>query len=139
MIKVFGREKKLKNGKLGLYLDFYPPIINLETNRPTRREHLGLYIYARPTGETQRDFNKETKFLAEAIRAKRQLELQSTVYGFVPSQNKRKNFIEIFKGICEGKKKNSQGNYNFWNAVYAQLTKFAGETVPFRRNRRKIL
>jgi len=69
--------------------------------------------------------------LAEAIRAKRQLELQSTSHGFVPAQNKRKNFIEFFKDICESKKKNSRSNYIFWTSVQAHLIKFAGETVPF--------
>ena len=75
MTKVFLREKKLKNGKRGLYLDFYPPIVNHATQKPTRREHLGLYIYERPKNELERDFNKETKMLGENIRSKRQLEL----------------------------------------------------------------
>jgi hypothetical protein len=39
MIKVFLQEKKLKHGKLGLYLDFYPTI-----NIPTRRNLLELTL-----------------------------------------------------------------------------------------------
>jgi hypothetical protein len=38
MVKVFLREKKLKHGKRGLYLDFYPPIV--VDAKQTRREHL---------------------------------------------------------------------------------------------------
>ena len=45
MIKVFLREKKLKKGKIGLYLDFYPPIII--DGKKTRREHLKLYVFER--------------------------------------------------------------------------------------------
>jgi hypothetical protein len=40
MIKVFLREKKLKQGKRGLYLDYYPPIVDRENQKHTRREHL---------------------------------------------------------------------------------------------------
>lgn len=69
MIKVFLREKKLKHGKRGLYLDFYPPII-VDGER-TRREHLRLYTYEKPKTETEREHNKETKMLGENIRSQR--------------------------------------------------------------------
>ena len=69
MIKVFLREKKLKHGKKGLYLDFYPPIVHPQTAKPTRREHLRLYVYERPKAETEKNHNKETKLLGENIRA----------------------------------------------------------------------
>jgi hypothetical protein len=58
MAKVFLREKKLKNNKRGLYLDFYPPILHPDTQKKTRREHLGLYIYERPKTEIERDHNR---------------------------------------------------------------------------------
>ena len=41
-IKVTLRKKPLKNGKLSLYLDLYPPIIR--NGKSTRREFLGLSI-----------------------------------------------------------------------------------------------
>lgn len=40
--KVTLRQKAIKNNKQSLYLDFYPPIINSKTSKPTRREFLGL-------------------------------------------------------------------------------------------------
>jgi integrase len=76
MIKVFLREKQLKFGKRGLYLDFYPPVVHPETRKQTRREHLRLYVFEKPKIETEKDHNKETRLLAENIRAQRQLELQ---------------------------------------------------------------
>ena len=82
MIKVFLREKKLLHSKLGLYLDLYPAVINPDTGKQTRREHLKLYVFAKPKDQLQRDHNKETRMLAEAIRAKRQLEFQAGAYGF---------------------------------------------------------
>jgi hypothetical protein len=65
MVKVFLREKKLKHGKKGLYLDFYPPIVHPQTAKPTRRENLRLYLYERPKAETEKNHNKETKLLGE--------------------------------------------------------------------------
>lgn len=37
------RKKVVSNGRLSLYLDFYPPIVNPETNLYTRGEFLKLY------------------------------------------------------------------------------------------------
>ncbi len=97
MIKVFLREKKLMHGKRGLYLDFYPPITHPETLKETRREHLRLNIFEKPKTETEKEHNKETKMLAENIRAQRQLEFQAGVYGFVTVRNKQKDFIAYFR------------------------------------------
>lgn len=66
------RKKKISKGRESLYLDFYPPIQHPETGKPTRREFLRLYLYQRPKNENERIHNKETKELAENIRAKRQ-------------------------------------------------------------------
>ncbi len=97
MTKVFLREKKLKHGKRGLYLDYYPPIKNPETHKETRREHLRLYIFERPKTETEREHNKETKMLGDSIRSRRQLELQSGVYGFVSARTRQGAFLAFFK------------------------------------------
>jgi site-specific recombinase XerD len=132
MIKVFLREKKLLHGKRGLYLDFYPPVIDPETLKPTRREHLKLYIFERPKTETQRDHNKETKLLGENIRAQRQLELQAGAYGFVATRNRNKDFIAFLKEIRDSKKHESESNYYHWNSMMIHFRKFAGESVKFR-------
>ena len=47
--KVTVRKRPIKNGQLSLYLDFYPPVRHPKTGRLTRREYLGIYIYANPT------------------------------------------------------------------------------------------
>lgn len=49
-VKVTLRERLYeKTGHIALYLDYYPPIRNPKTMKQTRREYLGLYIYAKPT------------------------------------------------------------------------------------------
>jgi integrase len=131
MTKVFLREKKLKNGKRGLYLDFYPPIINPETQKPTRREHLGLYIYERPKNETERDFNKETKMLGENIRSKRQLELQSGAYGFITARSKHNDFLAFFSQEVESKRRLSASTQYIWKAAFQHFETFTNKNCRF--------
>ena len=55
--KVTVRKRPIKNGQLSLYLDFYPPVRNPKTGKTTRREYLGIYIYANPTEKFEAEFN----------------------------------------------------------------------------------
>ena len=45
------RQRAIKNDRISLYLDFYPPVRNPETMQMSRREYLGIYIYAHPKNE----------------------------------------------------------------------------------------
>lgn len=69
--KVTLRQKAIKNNKQSLYLDFYPPIINSKTSKPTRREFLGLYIFDNPKTPFDKQHNIETKNISESIRQKK--------------------------------------------------------------------
>ena len=51
--------RTISNGRISLYLDFYPAIRKPGSMKMTRREYLGIYIYAKPSNEIQRDFNRE--------------------------------------------------------------------------------
>ena len=51
------RQRVISNGRISLYLDYYPAIRNPYTMKMSRREYLGIYIYARPKNEIERDFN----------------------------------------------------------------------------------
>lgn len=51
------RQRAIKNDRISLYLDFYPPVRNPETMQMSRREYLGIYIYAHPKNEMEREFN----------------------------------------------------------------------------------
>ena len=41
------RQKPLHNDRMSLYLDYYPAIRNPYTMKMSRREFLGIYIYAK--------------------------------------------------------------------------------------------
>lgn len=131
MIKVFLREKKLKNGKAGLYLDFYPPIVNRSTQKHTRREHLRLFVYEKPKTELEREHNKETRMLGDNIKSQRQLELQAGSYGFVATRSRKGNFLKYFEKIADGKLNGSKSNYENWLSVLKHLRAFSPGECKF--------
>ncbi len=63
------REKPIKDNQLSLYLDFYPPILNPETGKPTRREFLQLYVHSEFDYEVQHytDANDKPKERLSAV------------------------------------------------------------------------
>jgi integrase len=129
-MKVSLREKKISGGRRSLYLDFYPPIISPETGKPTRREFLNLYIFERPKTDPEKIQNRDTKQLADNIRAKRQIEIQSGAYGFQYAANKRKDFLAYFHNLVE-KRKGSSGNYDNWQCAYNYLKAFTNGSCIF--------
>ena len=78
------RQKPLRNDRISLYLDYYPAIRNPYTMKMSRREFLGIYIYAKPKNEQQRMFNQ--KLLDLVLRYRQTLfcstkMIKRTVYG----------------------------------------------------------
>lgn len=71
MIRVELRQRKRNNGRISLYLDYYPPIKDHKTGKEKRQEFLKLYIYDKPKGQAQKDFNKSVLATAEEIQANR--------------------------------------------------------------------
>ena len=54
MHQSFPSQEGYIGGRISLYLDFYPAIRNPHTNRMSRRETLGIYIYASPKNEREK-------------------------------------------------------------------------------------
>lgn len=114
-----------------MYLDYYPPIVHPETRKPTRREHLRLYVYERPRNEFEKEHNKETRLLGEAVRAERQLDVQSGYYGFLTARNNRKSFVAFVEDFIETKRETSKSNYENYVSVLKYLKAFAGDAATF--------
>ena len=132
MSKVTLRTKALKGNRVRLYLDFYPAIPNPDTGKPTRREFLKLYLYKPASKETERTHNKETKKIAEAIRAKRQLQVQAEEYDFLSRHNGDTNFLEwLEKQVAE---RTASGiNYQSWRSTYLHLHRFTEGQLPVKK------
>ena len=121
--KVTVRYKSISKGRTSIYLDYYPPILNPETRKPTRREFLEIYLFDKPQGAADREHNKETKILAENIRAKRQIAIQNSEFGFIDKSKKNIDFLAYFRDLTE-KRKTSKGNYDNWLSSFNYLKAF---------------
>jgi integrase len=135
-IKVSLRKKKISKGRLSLYLDFYPAIINPRNGKLTRREFLGQYILQSPKTPSERINNKETIEIADDIRHKRQNIL-----------NKPEIYNEFEKRLLDQKRlsetctltyfekianKRNGSNLNNWQSAFLYFRDFLqGESLPF--------
>ncbi len=128
-MRVHLREKDISNGRVSLYLDFYPPIVHPSTGKPTRREFLNLHLVKNPRGIPEREQNKETLMLAENIRAQRQIAIQNESYGFIDKSKKNLDFVQYFRDLAE-KKNSSQGNQINWLSSFNYLKAFVNGVLP---------
>jgi integrase len=119
--KVYLRERKLKGGKLSLYLDFTHGIVNPETQKETRRQFLGLHLYEKPKNKEQRDFNKEKRHLGELLRDQREIEIQKRQLGFLVSTAKG-DFLAYFKTLSD--EQNGKNGMSIWVATGKKLEAF---------------
>lgn len=65
------REKKLTNGMLGLYLDYYPPVFDPRTGKSTRRNHLKIHVYEKPKTAVEKEITRVGRIKAESILQKK--------------------------------------------------------------------
>ncbi len=111
-------EKKGRVRKTSLFLAYYSG-----SSRSREYEFLNLSLYEKPKNQLEKDHNKETLALAEAIKAKKILEAQSSQHGFVSSVMGKTSFLAYFKELTE-KKHDSEGNYGNWLSTYRHLVAF---------------
>lgn len=121
-MKITLRQRK-KNSKISLYLDIY--------HKGKRKyEYLRLYLTDKPKTSEERSYNKKTLQLAESIRAKRQLELQTGLYGFDDAEKVNSSFLTYFEIIAE-KRRDSDGNYGNWISALKHLKNWEKSNVSF--------
>ena len=114
-------ERNEKNGrqrKESLYLLYVD-------GKKRHYEFLKLYLFEKPKTNIEREHNKETQKLAEAIHAKRILDQQSNAHGFVSSVRSKVGFLAYFKMLVD-KKYDSIGNHGNWLSTYKHLVDFLG-------------
>jgi len=127
-MKVVLRQRK-KGDKVSLYLDYYS-----QGNR--QYEYLQLYLTPDPEKgkltKEQKEENRKTLALAEAIRSKRHLEIQNGIYGFQDQSKQKGSFLRYVEYLAE-KRKDSKGNYDNWDSTLKHLKKFAKTDVIFNQ------
>ncbi|MDR0748300.1 MAG: site-specific integrase, partial [Tannerellaceae bacterium] len=109
------RKRRLANGNSSLYLDIY---------RDGKREYEYLKLYLVPAKTVHdREQNKQTLATAQAIKAKRQIELQNGEYGFISQFKLDAPFLDYYRKMCEDRQGNpeSRGNWGNWYSCLKHL------------------
>ena len=134
-ISVNLRKKKINKGKLSLYLDFYPPIINSKGNK-TRREFLGLSIFENPKGQIEKTHNSNTLQIAESIATKRSTEYNKPeIYNDIEKaqldkkEKESQSFIDYMKKVSDRK---TGSNYQNWVSAIMYLEHFTKGELKFK-------
>lgn len=112
------RRRTVSGGRQSLYLDIY-----IDGHRSY--EYLKLYLIPERNGEDRRK-NIQTLQLAEAVRAKRLVDLQNHRFGFESAYKTDTVFLDFVEQLCEERKK-SQGNYGNWRSLKRHLEGYIGK------------
>lgn len=133
--KVKLRQKSISGERKSLYLDFYPPITNLKTGKPTRREFLKMYVFNKDK-KSNKTHNEETLRLAEMIRQKRENELNKPeIYTEYEKERLRTkelgeiDFVGYFKNLADKRIGSTASN---WKSAYKYLETFTSGKLEFK-------
>lgn len=119
------RQRLLKTGNTSLYLDIY-------VKGRRRCEHLNLYLIPEKSREDKAK-NRETLRLADAIRAKRVIEVQNGRYGFERSGQSGLKFLDYFRSVAQRKLKEGKiRNDEQWRNTFTHLSAYCSPTLTMQ-------
>lgn len=108
------RKRTTQSGNTSLYLDIY-------LNGERTYEYLKLYLIPERT-RADKEKNRETLKLAEAIKSKRIVELRNGEYGFKDDFASDTLFFDYYKMMCEKRLgAESRGNWGNWYSCLHHL------------------
>jgi hypothetical protein len=124
--QVMLREKILANGNRSLYLDIY-------RDGKSEYEFLKLYLI-KATTPIEREQNRQTLAVANAVKAKRLIEIQNGEYGFISQFKIDTTFLEYYRKMCEDRHGNpeSRGNWGTWYSCLRHLERYCSERTTFK-------
>ena len=119
------RTRKIKGGEqLSFYLDYYPGYRDESTMKVMRHESLGIYIYAKPKSQREKDYNDRMREKAEALRCRRYESIVNERYDFFDRDKMKGDFLAYFKQKAD--KKNCK-----WLHVYKHFARFCNDKCRF--------
>ncbi len=125
-MKVTLRQREKRNS-ISLYLDYYG-------QGQRKLEYLNLYLTPEPEKgkltKEQKEENRKTLALAEAIRSKRHLEIQNGIHGFQDQSRVKCSFIAYMEKMAANRE-HSKGNWGNWDSMIKHLRTFAPQDVTF--------
>ena len=120
------RKRKMPTGNISLYLDIY-------LNGRRTYEYLKMYLVSEKT-KADREKNRQTLQLAEAVKSKRIVELQNGEYGFNAAYKLDTNFLDYYRVMCEKQHGNpeSKGNWGNWYSCLKHLERYCKPNTTFK-------
>lgn len=119
------RQRLCKDGSKSLYLDIYVGGVR-------KYEYLRLYLVPEKNSKDKQK-NRETMRLAEAIRARKVVELQNGRFGFEDAEGKMNTpFLQYFQKVVDRKKATGGDMWRNYAACLQHLKKFCNESTTFR-------
>ncbi len=133
MIKVHLRKKKLKTGKLSLYIEYYKGIQTLANGKIKHLrdyEYLQLYLISNPNSSSEKKKNREQLELAEQILAIRKAEIYQGKYR-IQNNHRGKTTLLDFYEMKKEERYQTKGNYDNWDAAQKHLEKYCPNHITF--------
>ena len=92
-----------------------------------------MYLVPEKT-KADKEKNRQTLQLAEAIKAKRIVELQNGEYGFNNGFKLETNFLDYYRALCEKRHGNSEslGNWRNWYSCLKHLERYCKPKTTFK-------
>ena len=123
------RFKELENGNQSIYLDIY---------KEGKRSYEFLKLYIVPErNQANKEANRQTLELANAVKARKIVELQNDAAGFSNNGLKQKaNFIDYVQNLLDEKKQavnKTKGTYNSYGALILHLRQYDGDRTSFKQ------
>ena len=119
------RTRKIKKGtQLSFYLDYYPGYRDESTMKVQRHESLGIYIFAKPKNQRERDYNERMTEKAEALRCRRYESIVNERYDFFDREKEKGSFLAWFK-------KRADARNTKWQNVYKHFETFCEGKCTF--------
>ncbi|MEG1037010.1 MAG: Arm DNA-binding domain-containing protein, partial [Mucinivorans sp.] len=103
------RKRKTATENVSLYLDIY-------INGKRSYEYLKMYLVPEKT-KADKDKNRQTLQLAEAIKAKKIIELQNGEFGFNSAYKLETNFLDYYRVMCEKRHGNPESRGNWYSCL----------------------
>ena len=124
MSEICTREETLHQEYSLKYNKVYPGYRDESTMKVMRHESLGIYIYAKPKNQRERDYNDRMREKAEALRCRRFESIVNERYDFFDKEKMKGSFLDYFKE--KAYKKNTK-----WENVYLHFEKFCNGKCRF--------
>ncbi len=125
-MKINLKQKKLKNGKSSLFLEFYNGY-HIDKNGVKKHlrkfEYLKQYVFDNPKNAEEKRKNKETLQLAENILAIRKAEYIQGKYKIKNDKKGELTFLEYYEQLKEDRFE-TKANYGNWDAALKHIEKY---------------